>query len=254
MTPGRAQSAARSVLTSTGQGAIMMKLMFVFFVVAGAACGPVGDPDTNARIEQDLPPASTFRCSQLTDHPTACVDFTDGKSDQFVTEGGEWQVIDGRYIGWGPDAAAPPCADSLMTHAIFQQVEAQDFSLHAQLDSVKRVDKVITFRSADPANRVQINFRDVDAQGHFGDVMVQEIKNCVFTKFTHDGQIPLPHPMNNPIAVDLDVQGAHLTVKVDGNTVIDADEPFAVRSGKIGFGVIDHSETVFDDFVVRKKD
>ncbi|HEY4219882.1 MAG TPA: hypothetical protein VGO62_01035 [Myxococcota bacterium] len=232
---------------------VTLRVMFGMcgmFVLVAAGCGPIGD-GSGPEITDLLPPASKFKCSDLDGTETACVDFNDGNKHGFSGEAGTWDVVDGRYLGWGPDDNPTTCADSLITHAIFPAVNAQDLTVHAQLASIKRVDKVLVLRSVDQGNRLQINFRARDAGGEYGDVMVQEVKDCVFSKFTNDGQIPLDNELGDALDVDVTLAGQHITVVAGGKTLLDADEPITVQAGKVGVGVIDHSESMFDNFIVR---
>ncbi len=230
----------------------MKKIIVIAGVLGTCACGPVGSgPDA---IDHPLPDASDFSCSDLDGSETACIDFNDGNDATFASEGGAWDVEDGWYVGTGPEQVPGPCPDSLMTHAIWSTAQAQDLSVHVRMASVLRVDKVLVLRSQDPANRVQLNFRALSENGALGDLMVQEIRDCTFTMFTAEGQVPAPHDVGQAIDVDVDLVGTHLSVQMDGNSIFDDDVPVAVRSGRVGVAVIDHSETVFDNLIVRSHD
>ena len=141
-----------------------------------------------------------------------------------------------------------------MTSSILTGVNLTDVSVTATMASLERVDKVIVLRSADPRNRVQLNFRAISEDGHYGDLVVQEIKDCVFTKYTSEGAIAVPHAMGEKIAVSVDLIGTHLAVQVNQRAVFEGDVPVAIRAGDVGVGVIDHSTTVFDDLVIRSRD
>lgn len=223
-----------------------------------SACGDVAlpgdDPRGSGGDTRALPPSSGFSCDDLDGSETACLDFNDDSDPGLDVEGGRWAVRQDSYVGWGPDAVAGDCTESLMTHALVPDVEAQDLHLHARLTSVERVDKVLVLRSRDRANRLQLNFRATDVDGSYGDLMVQEIRDCAFRRLTGEGEIPVPHALGAPIDVDVDLVGAHLLVEVDGRPVLDRDVDVAVASGRIGFGIIDRSITSFDDVVMTSLD
>jgi hypothetical protein len=220
----------------------------------GAEQGAVTEDDGDAD-ELNLPRPSTFSCDELEGSALACVDFNDGDRGGFAGEGGEWKPTDGRLVGFGPEAAGGACPDSLMTHAMLRGVEAQDVSVHAELVAAVRVDKAIVLRSAGERDRVQLNFRALDEEGNYGDLMIQEVKDCAFVKHTADGENPLPHDIGDRLEVDVDLIGARLTVIVNDEQVFDDDVPaLAVRSGEAGVAVIERSTAAFDDFVLVSHD
>jgi hypothetical protein len=202
----------------------------------------------------DLPPASTFSCDSLDGSEDACIDFNDGDDRGMRTEGGGWSVAERWYVGEGPATVAGDCTDSLLTHAIIPDVEAQDVEVRMTMAALERVDKAIVLRSADAANRIQLNFRARDA-GDYGDLMVQEVVNCEFVRHTTDGEIAIPHDMSDPIDVRVDLIGTHLRVVMNGDLALDRDFPaLSVRNGSIGMAVIDNSMTLFDDVVIKVLD
>jgi hypothetical protein len=202
----------------------------------------------------DLPPASTFSCDSLDGSEDACIDFNDGDDRGMRTEGGAWTVADGWYVGEGPETVGGDCTDSLLTHAIIPDIEAQDAEVRMTMAALERVDKAIVLRSVDAANRIQLNFRASEA-GDYGDLMVQEVLNCEFVRHTTDGEIAIPHNIGEAVDVRVDLIGTHLRVVMNGDLVLDRDFPaLSVRSGAIGMAVIDNSMTVFDDVVIKVLD
>jgi hypothetical protein len=226
-------------------------------LLVGSACGDVslgGDEDQGVLPGGlRLPSPSGFSCDDLDGSEEACLDWNDARQPGLEIEGGRWEVRNGMAVGFGPDAVPGDCTDSLMSHAMVPDVEAQDVLVRARLASLQRVDKVLVLRSADPANRVQVNFRAREG-ADYGDLIVQEIRDCAFTKHTADNEIPIPHGFGDAIDVEVELVGAVVRVRVDGAVVFDREVPIAVRAGKAGFGVIDRSVTVFDDFVMVSYD
>lgn len=225
------------------------------------ACGDVplgegeGEGEDIAEVEDlRLPPSSNFSCDDLDGSEEACLDWNDADAPGLEVEGGRWEVRERMVVGYGPETLPGDCTDSLMSHALVPDVTARDLRLRARLTSLTRVDKVLVLRSADPGNRVQLNFRALDDDGAYGDLMVQEIRDCVFTVFTGEGEVPIPHAIGEPLEVVIDLVGSRLAVDVDGRNVFDREVPVALREGKIGFGVIDRSVTVFDDVVMTSLD
>lgn len=231
-------------------------------LLCAGGCGdvPLGEGEGEGEGEVDelgLPPASDFSCDDLDDldgSEAACLDWNDTTTPGLEVEGGRWEVRGGMIVGFGPDSPSGDCTASLMSHALVPAVTAQDQRVRARLSSLARVDKVITLRSVDPANRVQVNFRATDTDGSYGDLMVQEIRDCVFTVFTGEGEIPIPHALGEAIDVELELVGTRLMVQVDGQTVFEREVPVVERAGQIGFGIIDRSTTVFDDVVMTSLD
>jgi hypothetical protein len=236
-----------------------MKATIVCGVLActvGCVIGGGGEDDQSdaEKLGLDLPSASNFSCDDLDGSESMCLDFNDDSSPGFEKEGGEWERVDGRYVGWGPELTAGTCTSSLMTHALVPDVEAQDLSFHAELASLVRVDKTITLRSVDEGNRLQVNFRAFDEDGNFGDLIVQEMRDCGKVPYTTDNEIPIPHQLGEKIDVDIDVIGAHVTIKVNDVTQFDRELPIAVRPGRVGIGVIENATTMFDDLVMVSHD
>lgn len=234
----------------------MKRSLVVCVVVVTTGCGFIpgegffSGPDSDGVTADELPTASRFSCDDLDSDPLLCVDFNDGAAPGFSWEGGDWQVVDGRLVGYGPDAPSGACSDSLMTHAVVTQATAQDLVVSLEMTAMERVDKVLLLRSVDGANRLQLNFRALTRDGNYGDLMIQEIRDCAFTLHTAEGELPIGHEMGEKIDVEVRLIGTHLRVKVDGHEVVSRDFPIAVRSGAVGLGVIDHATSVFDDLVV----
>lgn len=221
-----------------------------------AACGWIpgegffSDPNADGVTADELPEASNFECADAEGEPLFCADFNDGQTEGFSYEGGEWEVVDERLIGYGPNAPTGDCTESLMTHAVLTDVRAQDVHMKVQLTAMERVDKVILLRNEDSANRLQLNFRALTRDGDYGDLMVQETRGCVFTVLTELGEVPIGHDMGEPIDAEIFLTGQRLVVLVNGETVLDRSFPIAEVTGAVGIGVIDHATSVFDDLVI----
>lgn len=235
----------------------MKRLMFTMGLAVWAlGCGWIpgegffSDPNGDAVTADELPNASGFSCDDAEGDPLFCADFNDGETRGFDWEGGEWEVVDGRLIGYGPNAATGECADSLMTHAVLTGVRAENVHVTLEMAAMERVDKVVLLRSKDAQNRLQLNFRALTNDGNYGDLMVQETRGCVFTVLTQEGEIAIPHEMGEKIDVEIWLSGVRLKVAVDGHTVLDRDFAINVESGAVGLGVIDHATSVFDDLVI----
>jgi len=227
---------------------------FVAFVSTG--CGFIpgegfsSEPGSDGVSADELPTASTFSCEDLEAEPLLCVDFNDGSMPGFVLEGGTWEVVDGRLVGYGPDAPPGACTESLMTHAVLTQTVLQDLVVSVEMTAMERVDKVLLLRAVDGANRLQLNFRALTRDGNYGDLMIQEIRDCEFNLLTEEGELPIGHEMGDSIDVEVSLVGTRLRVSVDGHVVVNRDFEVAVRAGAVGLGIIDHATTMFDDLVV----
>lgn len=226
---------------------------------------PNGSPPRDGRRAEDagpvdpgialgLPAASDFSCANLDGSESACFDFNDGSATTLTTEGGRWENVGGRFVGFGPEVVPGACTGSLMTHALVPGLVVEDVSVHVQLASVARVDKVVVLRSTGEENRVQVNLRALDSDASYGDLVVQEIRDCEFIRYTQEGEVPIPHALGDAVEVDINLVGARLTVEIDGTTAFDRDVPVALRSGQVGLGIIERSTTMFDDIVVTSLD
>lgn len=237
----------------------MNRALLVIACSFATACGWVpgqgflSDPNAGGVTADELPEASNFDCSDADGEPLFCADFNDGETDGFSYEGGEWEVVDERLIGYGPSAPSGDCTESLMTHAVLTDVRAQNVHLKVQLTAMERVDKVILLRNQDAANRLQLNFRALTRDGDYGDLMVQETQNCIFTLLTEVGEVPIGHDMGEPIDAEIFLTGQQLVVLVNGETVLDRSFPIAEVTGAVGIGVIDHATSVFDDLVIYEQ-
>lgn len=234
----------------------MKRLMVTLGIASlGLGCGWVPgegffNPDDGVTGD-DLPEASGFSCDDADGDPLFCADFNDGETRGFDWEGGDWEVVDKRLVGYGPDAAQGDCVDHLMTHAVLTDVRAENVHMTLEMAAMERVDKVVLLRSKDAANRLQLNFRALTRDGDYGDLMVQETRGCNFTLLTQEGEIPIGHDMGEKIDVEIWLSGVHLKVDVNGHTVLDRDFPINVETGAVGLGVIDHATSMFDDVVIN---
>lgn len=178
-----------------------------------------------------------------------CDDFNDGEAPLWHVESGEYSVEDGRYIGEGPDELdGSVCAASLMSASLREGSSAQDVAMHAELRSLERVDKALVLRARDSSNRIEINFR----ADPLNDLMVQELVDCELVYHTEEGEIPLPHAMEDDLDIEVQLRGDRLVVFRDGEQVMDREFDFANdAAGQVGVAVIDRSLTSFDSVWVE---
>lgn len=183
-----------------------------------------------------------------------CFDFaTSDSSTRWLADGGQWAVSSGAYVGNGP-ATPRSCANgSQMTASLVAGFSARDVRLHAQLTGVQRADKVLVFRARDAQNRVELNFRALYPEAG-GDLVIQELSNCVQTLHVLPGVLLLPHELTQTIAVDVELRGQSLAVWVDGRQIFRGEVPVSSRAGAVGVGVINDGVTRFDDVYVQSLD
>lgn len=172
-----------------------------------------------------------------------CDDFSDGEAGSWTASGGNFSVSGGRYVGEGPDEIdGGMCSASMMVASIREGARSRDVRIHAELRSLERVDKVLVLRATDDANRIELNFRAAP----YDDLMVQELVDCELIYFTEDGEVPLPHEMNERITVDVELRGDRLTVRRDGELVLDREFSFTNTEGDVGVAVIERGAAEFD--------
>ena len=89
-----------------------------------------------------------------------CFDFSGtSQGSSWMPDGGTWTVVNGQYVGTGPDDPVTCVgAGSLMTASLVDNFSAADVRVHVQMTSVDRPDKVIVLRSRDSGNRIELNF------------------------------------------------------------------------------------------------
>lgn len=187
-----------------------------------------------------------------------CVDFNDPTSvTGWQPDGGQWTFVNEGYVGAGPSAEEVTCGEigSLMTASLVPDVVATDVRVRAQLTSIQRVDKIIVLRSRDSSNRVELNFRssyDDNGTPQGGDLVVQELVDCLRVEHIGPGELPVAHEVGESIDVDILLRGRRLTVVVDGAPVLgDVTVPtLADLPGGVGVGVIADGITRFDDLIV----
>jgi hypothetical protein len=188
-----------------------------------------------------------------------CFDFgTSDSSARWLAEGGQWAVSGGAYVGNGP-VTPLSCVQtgSQITAAVVAGFSARDLRLHAQLTGVQRADKVVVLRARDPQNRVELNFRaryDDGGTTLGGDLVVQELRNCVQTLHVSPGTLAIPHELSQTLAVDIELRGSSLGVWVDGRRVFEGQVPISAAAGAVGMGVITGGVTRFDDVFVQSLD
>lgn len=180
-----------------------------------------------------------------------CDDFGDGDAQGWEPEAGTWEVIANRYVGIGPmEVGTSSCGASLMSASLRDDSRRRDAAIHVAMTSRRRVDKVIVLRAVDDANRLEINLR----ADPYGDLVVQELVDCEVVRHVDEGEVEVPHAMDQTIEVDAELIGSHLTVAVDGRTVLDRElEMMTQDPGRQGIAIIDRSETVFDDVWIYER-
>jgi len=178
-----------------------------------------------------------------------CDDFSDGEEASWTAEGGSFSVSGGRYVGEGPEEIdSGMCGASHMVASLREGASSSDVMIHAELRSLERVDKVIVLRATDDANRIELNFR----ADPYNDLMVQELVDCELIYFTEDGEVPLPHGMDEKLVVDVELRGDRLIVRRDGETVLDQEFAFTNREGDVGVAVIERGVASFDSVWVEQ--
>lgn len=228
-----------------------MKYIISILLLVMMGCGFIpgedlfGDPSDIT--SSDLPPASKFSCNDIRDlDPQVCIDFN-YTPDTKLGEDGIFEIVDGRLVGHGPDAGED---ESLMTHLILPEFTGKDLHISLETTSMQRVDKVLLLRSVDSSNRLQLNFRALTGDGDYGDLIVQETRDGVFTLLTDPGEIPIGHELGETIKIEVWLINKYLRVRVNDEVVVSRDFNIAMVTGRMGVGVIDHSLTVFDDLVI----
>lgn len=213
-----------------------MKKLAGLLVFSALACGCDDEPQ--------------FECSEMDMTGVMfCDDFNDGEAPLWNVESGEYAVEGGRYIGEGPEELdASVCDASLMSASLREGSSTRDVAVHAELRSLERVDKVLVLRARDSDNRIEINFRAEP----LNDLMVQELVDCELVYHTEEGEIPLPHAMEDDLEIEVELRGERLIVFRDGEQVLDREFDFANDGeGQVGVAVIDRAVTSFDSVWVE---
>ena len=181
----------------------------------------------------------------------SCDDFASGRAVGWMPEAGEWAVVEGRYVGVGPESAdVTGCGASQMVASLREGSTAEDVSVHVAMTSRERVDKVIVLRASDASNRIEINVRAAP----YDDLVVQELVDCEVVRLVPEGEVAVPNAVGQTIDVDAALIGSRLTVAVDGTTVLDRELEFANRgAGLQGLAVITRAEAVFDDVWISER-
>jgi hypothetical protein len=194
-------------------------------------------------------------CSELgTGDGISCFDFNSGLAAEWAPEAGEWFVSNGAYIGHAATLGGAPCQASEMVVSMLQGFEARNLRIALDMTAFDRADKFVVLRGLDPNNRIEINFRARFTEASPGDLVVQEINDCVQNLHTQWFEVSLPHEVEHPIHAEITLIDDNLTVVVDGNTVISGHYPLTDRSGRVGLGVIDEGTVVFDSILIEKLD
>jgi hypothetical protein len=210
-------------------------LWTIAIVLAGGACAS----DDPAGTDQPQ-----FDCASMEGTPGLmfCEDFNDGLADDWSAEGGDWSVMDGRYVGIAPESVlGSECGASLMTASLYEGISPENVGFHVEMQGFDRLEKTIVLRAVSPSNRIELNFRG----DPINDLMVQELRDCELVYHTTEGEIAVPHGME-PISVDVELRGDSLIVLVGGQPIVDRTFPFAIRPGRVGVAVIENSSVAFD--------
>jgi hypothetical protein len=219
-----------------------------------AACdGGTSEPPPVDESPLDMGPP----CSELLPSPEAgqfCLDFNDGTASGWTPEGGGWSVDNGVYVGTAPTLDGASCTASSMMTSMLDDIEARNVRITLDMMSKERADKLIVLRGLDPNNRIEINFRARYTDESAGDLVVQELVDCVQTFHTERFSVPLPHEIEQIIHVEITLLDDSLTVVVDEQQVLNAQFPIADRVGRVGLGVIEGGTTWFDDVIIEVLD
>jgi hypothetical protein len=218
---------------------------------------------------------SAFACSSLGTVPSdvsqrLCFDFSNpSQSSSFSPEAGTWSVVGNSYRGIGPTDGQITCpggafAGTAMTTSVLNTLSAANVRVHARMTSITRPDKVLALRAQPSGDRIELNFRSyfaMDGQQYGGDLVISTLSACEQNILVLPDAVPVPQYSFKPVVVDVQLIGQKLTVVVDGNPIYD-DTPTATsvdggthqllsEPGRVGFGVFDDGEVVFDDLIVE---
>lgn len=209
-------------------------------------------------------PAEPFCAALEDDSPESaerrCLDFdATGSAADFTTEAGTWSVEDGGFVVTGPESPATCAEDGTwMTAATLNDFEAVDVRVRAELTGITRADKIVVLRHRDPENRIELNFRaNYETEGvvEGGDLVVQELNDCIGTMRIRPGELSIPHAIDDTITVEIELRGQRLVVHVDAALVLDTTfaEPnlLSEDAGSVGFGTIAQGSTRLDNLVVE---
>lgn len=240
---------------------------------SGAGDSGVGDGGAPDGGMPDAGTVMAFDCASLP-APVGmrvCDDFN-GSFDQTWTtpQGGTWSLVSDRYQGMGTAAMPTPCGASLLAGSLVSGFSAADVRVTASLNPRVRDDAAIILRSAEPSNRIELNFRagHPDGVSYQADLVVQELSACVQTLLTDPG-VPAEHVFlpGNPRLGDtfeivIELTGTRLVVWVNGMMALDDTFTFAnTAAGGVGVGVVaspgaggDAGETRFDYIIAESLD
>ena len=79
-------------------------------------------------------------------------DFDSGSASGWSTDGGTWEVVDGRYVGTGAWDASSPCGVPA-NETLIEDLEGRDVDMQLDMTSIAGVDKLVVLRSTDPVTR-----------------------------------------------------------------------------------------------------
>jgi len=177
-----------------------------------------------------------------------CDDFSDGEEASWAPEGGGFSVSGARYVGEGPaEVDGSVCGASRMTASLREGSRSTDVTMHVEMRSLERVDKVLVLRATDDSNRIELNFR----ADPYNDLIVQELIDCELVYHTTDGEVVVEHAMGTTLEVDVTLRGNRLIVRRKTETVLDREFDFANTEGDVGVAVIERGVSSFDSVWVE---
>ena len=181
-------------------------------------------------------PSNSAAACTTTSRTNFCDDFSSGRAPRWSTDGGTWNVVEGRYVG-SANGSYSPCGHPT-NQSLIRNFRARNLDVRLDLTSLVGVNKFVVLRSTDPDNQIELNFR-AERPGAFpADLIVQEKAACAF--FLHTPEFSVltpPHQVGQTIRVRVRLTGDRLQVWTDGVQVLDRTFPFSARAGRAGVGV-----------------
>ena len=179
-----------------------------------------------------------------------------GSSFWDSTDDGRWKISEGKW--WVSNGMLIGTAIPRSCNGVYStyntELLTKDVEMEVDLISLKgSQDRIISVRSYDPCNEIQLNFRSLE----FNDLVVQQVfngKQTIFGTFKNASIDP-----QKSTHVHIKLVGNHLTVWIDNNPLplVDSDFSFdLVYKGKVGLGVLKSKKGVdnkvgFDNVVIN---
>ena len=190
--------------------------------------------------------AALAACTQEATAPRNVAEFSDdfssGNANRWLPDSGTWTVVNGEYQGSGvsPSGFGP-------NQSVVRDLQARDVDIELDMRSVAGVDKGLILRSADPYNQIELNFRAARPNAYPADLVVQELTNGSQSFYIGEFAVLIPHDVGQTIHVRARLVGPQLTVWMNGAVVLDSSFSFAIRSGRVGIGVLAGQVAAFDN-------